>query len=167
MSNPASREMTDRLAPDSPAERRARARSPLKAGSSGEEGGVGWSALSRESRRGRGGVRGSLTREGHAARRKSRGGCQSPGSPSLLRLAGNKVFAFFFLSISHWTTLPTTHCHLESNSHLHFLMGAVLGSCVCRKGEFTDMYLHLPLVLGAVSAVVCTSGPCGLEKLDS
>lgn len=88
--------MTERLAADSPAEGRARARSPLKAGISGEEGGVGWSALSREAQRGRGGERGALTREAHAARRKPRGGCQSPGSPALLRLAGNKVFAFFF-----------------------------------------------------------------------
>ena len=45
-------------------------------------------------------------------------------------------------------------------------MGAVLGSCVCRKGEFTDTCLHLPRVLGAVSALVCTSGPCRLETLD-
>ena len=45
-------------------------------------------------------------------------------------------------------------------------MGAALGSCVCRKGESTDTYLHLPRVLGAVSALVCTSSPCRLEKLD-
>lgn len=77
MSNLLLPKMAERLAADSPADRPAegktQARSPLKAGITGEEAGVGWSALSRESRRGWGGVRGALTREGHAAQRRPQG----------------------------------------------------------------------------------------------
>lgn len=150
---------------DRPAQGRVRAGYPLKVGihEEGEE--CGWGSLSRGVEEGLG--RGAL----HGRPCRSEGDPGRASATVALLPSWDWLETWPFLSFSRASVigrlLPTAHSNLESNSHLRFLSGAVLGSCVCRNPRFIDMYLHLPLVQGAISALVCTGVMCGLAKLES
>ena len=150
---------------DGPTQGRVQAWYPLKAGIHEEEEVRGWGSLSR-------GVEEGLGRAAlHGRPRCSEGDLGWASATTALLPSWDCLATWPFLSFFQASVigrlLPTGHSHLESNSHLHFLLGAVLGSCVCRNPKFMDMYLHLPLVPGAISALVCTGVTCGLAKLDS